>query len=72
MATRTNAADRMIDGIIETWDSRDQYVLTAEHGLSEPDEEVLRSYCEETGDDYERAEREVLDWVANTGLHGKA
>jgi hypothetical protein len=58
------AASRFIDGLEVAWDSAEPYRATAEAGrLAEPDEESLRRFCEETGDDLERAEAEVLDYI---------
>ena len=63
-AITTTAAERFIDEISASWDSSDPYVATAEAGyLAEVDEDALRTYCGEAGEDYDTAANEVLAYV---------
>lgn len=57
------AAERFLDAVRVSWDSLDPWQATAECGLSEVDEDALRVFCDEAGEDYDAAEREVLDAV---------
>lgn len=59
----TSAANQFIDGIATAWDHRDCYTQTAASGLSETDAAALRSLCDTTGEEYETAEREVMEFV---------
>ncbi len=60
----TTAADRFTDSALTAWDHRDCWTATAEKGyLAEPDADALRTLCEETGDDFDTAEAEVLEFV---------
>jgi hypothetical protein len=61
--TMTTAASRFTSGIQTSWDHRDCYEQTARRGLSDVDTEALRAICEETGEDYDAAESEVMDFV---------
>jgi len=63
MASTTKAAERFMSGILVAWDHRDCYAQTAAKGLSETDADMLRVYCDETGDDYAEAEAEVMAFV---------
>ena len=60
---KTTAAERFIDAITQSWDSRTPYALTAERGLSDVDADALRAICDETGDDYDAAEVEVMEYI---------
>lgn len=59
----TTAADRFIDAVMVSWDSRGPWEATAKKGLADVDEDALRSFCDESGDDYDTAEAEVLEYV---------
>lgn len=58
-----SAAERFLSEIEQSWDRLDPYEATAEKGLSEVDEDALRSYCGESEEDYQTAEAEVLSFV---------
>lgn len=63
-ARMTDAAAAFIDIIEESWDRLDPWEMTVEEGyLADPDEEVLRELCEESGESYKRAEREVMEYI---------
>jgi len=63
-ARMTDAAAAFIDIIEESWDRLDPWEMTVEEGyLADPDEEVLRELCEESGESYKRAEREVMECI---------
>lgn len=59
----TTAAERFIDAVEISWDHRACWEDTAAEGLSEVDENALRSFCGQSGDDYGAAEAEVMEYV---------
>lgn len=56
----TDSADRFLTDIRTSWDSPAPWQATAERGLSQYDQDALRGFCRETGEDYAAAEAEVL------------
>lgn len=60
---KTSAADRFISDVIVSWTSREPWEDTARQGLSDVDEDTLRSFCEEASEDYGTAEDEVLKFI---------
>lgn len=59
----TTAADRFTDAILVAWDSRAPWEATDAKGLSEVDEDALRALCDESGEDYDTADAEVMAFV---------
>ena len=56
----TVAAERFLKSVAAAWDSRDCWELTAAEGLSEFDDDALVSLCDDEGEDYPTAYREVM------------
>lgn len=63
MTSRTQAATAFIKQATRAWDSRGPWEDTAKAGtLAEHDKGVLVGICADTWEDYDRAEREVVDY----------
>ena len=61
MTSRTQAASAFLNEARQAWDSREPWESTAAEGcLAYSDAEVLAGMCEDTGEAYDRAEREVV------------
>lgn len=63
MTMTTTAADRFTDAILVAWDSREPWEATDAKGLSQVDEDALLALCDESYEDYDSAEAEVLAFV---------
>lgn len=59
----TSAASRFLDEVMVSWDSSEPWENTAALGLSDVDSDALRTYCDESDEDYAEAEAEVLSFV---------
>lgn len=60
------AVTRMMTEIDAAWDDITPYQLTRDAGyLADPDEERLRTICEEEGEDFEEAHKQVMSLIVN-------